>query len=391
MMRVHLKNISTRSPSVALLLLLLLSLCVNHGAAKPSATTAVTATRATTLAQYRVRLTTATMRLDELATLCERISDGERYEVWSKPGADTELPLTLPGAETKILDDVRRLLPQKEKIEWGGGVATEIDNAWLDRALQNYAQKSAKNADSKNRARMLREIVERLRALDARLAEVVESKEASARDKDAEKGRLAAILRGNDYNQKASQGGALARLIEQFLKWIRSLMPDVKPIQPGTTPTVSRFAQIFVLALGLAVIAYVARRYWLRRRDTPHSISLREARVVLGEHLTAEQTASDLLSEAERRAREGDLRGAIRTAYIALLCELGDRKIIRLAQHKTNRDYLKAVRQSAATPQLFQAMQPLTSDFERHWYGFEDTTETDWTSFSTRCRQALRL
>jgi len=116
-------------------------------------------------------------------------------------------------------------------------------------------------------------------------------------------------------------------------------------------------------------------------------ISLREARVVLGERLAPDQTAADLLAEAERMARAGDLRGAIRKAYVALLCELGDRKIVRLARHMTNRDYLKAVRQS--TPQLYREMQPLTFNFERHWYGFEAATETDWIDFRTRCRQAL--
>ena len=48
-------------------------------------------------------------------------------------------------------------------------------------------------------------------------------------------------------------------------------------------------------------------------------------------------------NEAETLARQGEIRAAIRKAYIALLVELGDRKIISLAQHKTNRDYLRAV------------------------------------------------
>ncbi|MBA2645586.1 MAG: DUF4129 domain-containing protein, partial [Pyrinomonadaceae bacterium] len=112
----------------------------------------------------------------------------------------------------------------------------------------------------------------------------------------------------------------------------------------------------------------------------------REARIVLGERVEAEQTATDLLDEAEQLARAGDLRGAIRKGYIALLCELGDRKIIRLAQHKTNRDYLDAVRASGANQNLYSTMKPLTASFERHWYGLEPATEADWDNFKKGVR-----
>ena len=109
---------------------------------------------------------------------------------------------------------------------------------------------------------------------------------------------------------------------------------------------------------------------------------------MLGERLEADQTASDLLDEAEGLARAGELRGAIRKAYVALLCELGDRGVVRLAQHKTNRDYLDAVRR-AARPRLYTEMLPLTSDFELHWYGLRAASDADWQSFKTRCRAVL--
>jgi hypothetical protein len=82
----------------------------------------------------------------------------------------------------------------------------------------------------------------------------------------------------------------------------------------------------------------------------------------------------------------GDLRGAIRKAYIAVLCELGDRKVIRLAQHKTNRDYLAGVRDRA---ELYGALRPLTHSFERHWYGFAPATPSDWDEYRALCNQAI--
>ncbi|HVF49620.1 MAG TPA: DUF4129 domain-containing protein, partial [Pyrinomonadaceae bacterium] len=173
-------------------------------------------------------------------------------------------------------------------------------------------------------------------------------------------------------------------------KWLYELIPQSEPLRPGTNPGLSRAAQVFTYGLCIVVLALLLWKYGgrlFRRAGTPRTRPRREARIVLGEELSPEQTASDLLSEAERLARAGDVRGAIRKGYIALLCELGDRRLLRLAQHKTNRDYLNALRRERAA--LYREMQPLTLNFERHWYGHVAANEEDWTDFRTRCRQAL--
>ena len=348
------------------------------------------APRPSPLAEYRQRVHAALSPLDELAALCAKVAEGERYENWSKPGWNHDLPLTLPGTQERTLREVRRLLPVKEQVEWGGAVV-EADNGWLHRALEEYEREDASSsATNAGRAATLREISERLRALEARLVESEKGGGGVARDKDAEKGRLTNILSHPDYNRKASEGGALQRIIEQLFQWIRDLIPSFGPIAPGASPRVSRAAQIFVLALCLGVIAIIVWKYWWRRRALGiRAISLREPRVVLGERLAPDQTAADLLADAERLARTGDLRGAIRKAYVALLCELGDRRVIRLAQHKTNRDYLQAIRASAP-PHLYTEMLPLTFNFELHWYGSQAAEEGDWKDFHQRCRQLLK-
>jgi hypothetical protein len=290
------------------------------------------------------------------------------------------------ATEPESLAEVRRLLPETEQVEWNG-TATVVNNGWLHQSLDGY-ERLGGGAEAREEA--LGKIAERLHALEGRLVET-EAGSASAprRDKDAEKGRLTNILSHPDYNRKASEGGALQRLVEQIFKWIRDLIPSLGPIQPGASPGVSRGAQIFVLALCVGVIAFVIWKYWLRHARGPRAVSLREPRVVLGEHLAPDQTAADLLADAERLARSGDLRGAIRKAYVALLCELGDRQVIRLAQHKTNRDYLQAIRTSAS-PRLYTEMLPLTFNFELHWYGLQQALEHDWTDFHQRCRQVLK-
>jgi hypothetical protein len=149
-------------------------------------------------------------------------------------------------------------------------------------------------------------------------------------------------------------------------------------------------AQVLVYALAGAVIVYVSWKLWPRFRpgwSKGKKAKKREARIVLGERLEADQTSADLLAEAESLAREGNLRAAIRKGYIALLCELGDRKLLGLAQHKTNRDYLRSVR---SHEQLFREMQVMTTTFENHWYGFEPVSVDDWNMFRARYHQAVK-
>jgi hypothetical protein len=369
--------LSKTSPSVrgaraarraASLLLLAASvlLCAHLSAARASA--------ATPLAVYRDKVRQAAGLTDDLVTFCEVNAQSGS----SGPAEE----------ESKYLADVRALLPPSEKVEWGG-TTTVVNNAWLHAALDEFEKMPAgAPSDNLKRARRIEGVSDRLRALEARLAETA-AQPAAPRDKDAEKGRLATILRGKEYNREVAEGGAIQRLFKRIRDWLADLMPDMRPIRPGAGRP-SRLVQYLVFALALAAVLYIVWKYWVRRRDRIRPVAPREARVVLGERIEADRTASDLLEEAELLAREGELRGAIRKAYVALLCELGDRKVIRLAQHKTNRDYLRAVRKDAP-PRLYEEMQPLTNNFERHWYGLEEADQSDWADFRTRCRQALNF
>ena len=347
------------------------------------------APRTATLADYLERVREAAAQLEELAATYQRAKDSSSPEVWSEEDFNSDFIVELPETEKAAFDRVRGLLPQKERVEWGGDSFVEVDNSWLHTELGD----PEREPDYGARALALRTLAVRLRALEARLAEAAGGAAASeATDRDAERGRLNSILRGREFDREAGQqqGNALQRLVKRFWEWLKSLLPEGPSLAPGGSPRASQATQAVVLTLCLAVLAYVGRLLWKRRRPGAGSLKLkRKARVVLGERLEAEQTASDLLDDAERLARAGDLRGAIRKAYVALLCELGDRGVVRLAQHMTNRDYLNAVRR-AAPPGLYTEMLPLTFDFEVHWYGLRDATASDWESFKTRCRTALK-
>ena len=284
-------------------------------------------------------------------------------------------------------DTIARLLeqlPAKETVTLGPQNVA-VDYTWLHDSLSEFSKISGNRAMS---AGALARIVERLRALLERLDEM---KEAASATRDEAKARLAEILRRPEYSKQPAESSALERLLERILNWLlrllRGVFPKTKPLQPGGLRALSGIAQLLVIGAALALTVFLIWKFvpsYVRGRRRKKK--KREARIVLGERLEPDQTSADLLEQAELLARSGDLRAAIRKAYIALLCELGDRKIISLAQHKTNRDYLSAVRGRAA---LHSAMRRLTNSFELHWYGFVPAVESDWSDFRSGYQQAV--
>jgi hypothetical protein len=349
------------APHTVSLLLLLLAAAAFAACVAPAAS--ARQPREATLAEYRERVREARDAVGEAADHAEENDD---------------------EMEAEDLAVAREALPRSERVG-RAGPPVETDNVWLHDALDEY-ERTAREKNARDRAGALRAVAARLRALDARLAEA--GAPAPPRDREAEKGRLNTILRRPEYASPEQRENALQRQLRDLFNWLRDLFPKTGPMAPGTLGGLSVAAQYFIFTLAGLILLYVFWQLWRRRDRGPKSLSLDGARVVLGERLEADQTAADLLAEAERLARQGQLRAAIRKAYVALLCELGDRKVIGLAQHKTNRDYLQSVRQRA--PRLYPEMLPLTFDFELHWYGAHAASESDWSSFRDRCRSALR-
>jgi hypothetical protein len=277
------------------------------------------------------------------------------------------------------LDFVNESLPAKESVRFRGQNIA-VDNSWLESEINDY-NKSTKAAD---RSAAVSRITERLRAIQEHVKEL-ESAATQPGDKDADKGRLAEILRRQEYVPRAPESNMLQQVLERFFSWLAKLLPHFKPLRPGNSRWISAIAQVIVVAVCVGAIGFLIWRYGPRLvRGRRQKKKTREARIVLGEKLEPDQTAADLLAQAEGLAREGNLRAAIRKAYIALLCELGDRKILSLAQSKTNRDYLNAVRDKGS---LYTSMRKLTNIFELHWYGFRPAGQADWDEFRNGYRK----
>jgi Domain of unknown function (DUF4129) len=281
-----------------------------------------------------------------------------------------------------IIEFVRNTLPEHLTVEVDGEVYN-VDNSSLHKNLEDLEKLPGASQFEK-----VQHIIQFLQAIEARVAER-QAAVASGVSKEQAKSKLESILARPEYATEQRGPNALSRLIRDFISWLQNLFPKRAPVEPGRVDFISLIAQILVIGLALAVLLYVVKILLTRFRRTRKTKKPRkkEARIVLGERLEPEATATDLLSQAEILARNGELRAAIRKAYIALLVELGDRKMISLAQHKTNRDYLNSVK---SIPPLHATMRGLTDSFERHWYGFEQTTPDDWQNFRAGYLAALR-
>jgi hypothetical protein len=323
------------------------------------------------LAEYRTRIHQAITELESIKEIRK-----------------SESALEHADRVTRTFNTVLQLMSLEKPVEWGE-TRVVVNNSWLENEFQSFQQVPRTDARG---AEILSRIIERLRALEDRLTELETQNDgiAPTPGKEQDKARLGEILRRSEFAEKPPpQESIFKRIWNRFVEWVKSLFPGGSGLAAGQTSWLSFIAMILIFGLAAAVLGYAIWKLtpFLQRRRARLKLDKREARIVLGERLAPDQVAADLLAEAEALARKGELRAAIRKAYIALLCELGDRKVLTLAQHKTNRDYLRAMREQRP---LLAEMQKLTNSFEDHWYGSRQTTADDWTTFRSGYEKVLR-
>lgn len=284
------------------------------------------------------------------------------------------------------VNSIRNELPVTEKVEWDGG-SIETQNAWLTQKLDELSS----SKDQQKKRQILIDISERLLAISESAGKLDEQLKTAERTKDQDKQKLAEILSRQEYQKpEAKQESLFQKWWREFLAWLEKIFP--KPnIEPGTTSGLEGFKfvlQILVIAAVVGFVGFLLYRFlpFFGGRFGRKRKEKRGDRVILGDLIGDDESASDLFSEAEQLARQGDLRSAIRKGYIAALCDLSDRKIVRLARHKTNRDYLRDVRKDES---LFDSLRGLTFNFENNWYGLRTAEQSDWEDFRERYTRTI--
>jgi hypothetical protein len=290
------------------------------------------------------------------------------------------------GQMLRAINLARRELPRTEKVESGSG-EVQVDNTWLHNDLDALVQQDT----SDDFLSILQRIDSRLAAIEKQI-EILRTAPESEISKDEDKRRLAEILKREEYQKAVSADDSLfQKWRNAIMEWLGKVFPRLN-LDPAATPgagSLSTGLQILLYVLLAGAIGYLAYRFlpFFSGRMRSREAKTGRERIILGERIGELETAGDLFAEAERLARSGEARAAIRKGYIALLCNLADRKLIGLARHKTNRDYLKDVRPRGV---LFEDLRTATSTFENHWYGSRAADEMAWNKFRDQYERTVK-
>ena len=93
-------------------------------------------------------------------------------------------------------------------------------------------------------------------------------------------------------------------------------------------------------------------------------------------------SAGPLMNEAAKLADAGDYRGAFRCAYLASISYLDEIKALRFERSRTNWEYLRELDQGGFEAPRAE-LGPLTSDFDRKFYGREPCSRQDYLNALT--------
>ena len=286
-------------------------------------------------------------------------------------------------AEERLLGIIENSLPATEKID-APGTTVETDYAWLREEINNY--RAAKTLVA--RKEILSSLTERIEAIEAGVSELTQAEKA-APTKDSDKEALGKILQREEYKTVEPQESPLTSLLDRILNWLFSRYPKqpITPVDKPGMPNLASLLQILLflgVAIGLGFIGYKLVPHFVPRFRKDNA--RKRERVVLGEVIGEDTTYQDLFSEAEELARSGQLTLAIRKAYIADLCGLEDRRMLKLVKYKTNRDYLFDLRKRR---EIVAEMSDITREFELHWYGAKESTAEDWARVAALYQQTL--
>lgn len=181
-------------------------------------------------------------------------------------------------------------------------------------------------------------------------------------------------------------GRTIGRLFEKIGDWFSGRSGD-RSQRGDFLDWLGSIRVIFwIVAIAAAVVlaALIARRWCLPTSEPAVAEPVSAAPDLREESVTADQLPEDgWLQLARELLDRGELRLALRAFYLAGLAHLGMRDLIRLAKHKSNRDYDRELRRRARTQdELIRVFDRNLEAFERAWYGDHPVTPEALGEFS---------
>ncbi len=152
-----------------------------------------------------------------------------------------------------------------------------------------------------------------------------------------------------------------------------ALLPTGRYPAVGKVLTYGLYGLIGVLVFA---VAYMLIRSWRIRPLRLDAFAVKSAPDVKDESTTAEELPEDGWLRLARDLRDkGEYRGSIRALFFAALARLAAAELIRVARHKSNREYDAELRTRAHVDRgLSERYLAAMNTYETVWYGFHEAS-----------------
>jgi hypothetical protein len=200
-------------------------------------------------------------------------------------------------------------------------------------------------------------------------------------------------------------GRGIERGWNALTRFLRKLWPRGLTVSGGKEKGSGWQLKDFRLWLALVggfTLAVAGLLFWLRRRRELAEVAVPLAIAALPDlsntAVASERSEDEWFSLAERLEGEGDLRLAVRAAYLGLLAGLAQREWLTIRRDRTNREYLDEFtrrwrrRPQAAAEARVEIPEKLRGSlrlFDRVWYGSYSLTPTTVAAYRQGQRELL--
>jgi hypothetical protein len=169
-----------------------------------------------------------------------------------------------------------------------------------------------------------------------------------------------------------------------FWDFLRKLWPSALNLSPGNEKNSWHLkdSRIWLSLIAILTLTAGGVLFWLRRRRETASLSIPQAIDPLPNlsesALASERSEDQWFALAKRLEEQGDLRFALRAAYLGLLAGLARREWLTIRRDRTNREYLDEFSRRwrrrpqasvASRAEIPEKLRGSLRQFDRVWYG----------------------
>ena len=252
-------------------------------------------------------------------------------------------------------------------VDFEGRTVT-VRDPWLSDSVAELDSAATKDERAKLAKAIAVHLAERAAAVDVEIASAAAKPAASPVDPDKV---LAGVLEQRQFHEQtedprlAKAAASVREKIRSAWNRLKEFVRDIFSDEPRQETWGQRLRRL--AAIGGAILTVIVGGYFLARAIVRASVD--DARTADDADLPEEPPRpADMTAQADALAASGDLRGAVRALYLALLGELHAQGAIVYDRHRTNREYLRTMK---LDPPRAGAFADAVELFDRKWYGRE--------------------